>query len=127
MAMRRLQLFNEHQKTPQGTKADDPSDQDPEKVDQLPSIKAEIREYQATMNGYRYELKVNSESEMCEFAFPARKVRFHLDDIYIENPDLPILHDGILNMELRGQLEAEGLTLPETPYFPVFRLVPKEE
>jgi hypothetical protein len=125
MAMRRLHLFNEHQKTPQVLIADDPSDQDPEKGDQLPPIKG--REYEATMNGYRYVLKVNGGSEMCELAFPARKVRFHLDDIYIENPDLPILHDGILNMELRGQLEAEGLSLPETPYFPVFRLVAKEE
>ena len=126
MAMRRLHLFNEHQKTPQVLIAHDPSDQSSEKGNRQ-SIKDEIREYEVILNGYRYVLQVNGGSEMCELAFPARKVRFHLDDIYRENPDLPILHDGILNMELRGQLEAEGLTLPETPYFPVFRLVPKED
>jgi hypothetical protein len=127
MAMRRLHLFIEHQKTPQVVKADDLSDHDPEKGDERQPFKDEIRQYEAIMSGYSYMLTMDGGSEMCELVFPARMVRFHLDDIYIECPELPILHDGILNMELRGQLEAEGLTLPETPYFPVFRLVAKEE
>lgn len=123
--MRRLHLFNEHSKKHQDKEVDNPSLPDFEKGDYPMPIKEGITEYEVIMNGYRYVLTWDGESGNCEFYFPARKVQFHLDNIYVECPDLPILYDGMLNLELREQLEAEGLLLPRTPYFPGFRLIPK--
>ena len=125
MAMRRLHLFNEHAKKPQDKEVDNPSVPDFQKGDYRKPIKDGITEYEVIMDGYRYVLTLDGESELCELAFPARKVQFHLDDIYMECPDLPILHDGRLNQHLRNQIETQGLSLPKTPYFPGLRLIAK--
>jgi len=78
-----------------------------------------------TMNTERYILTVFP-SGMCKMSYPARETVFYINNIYIENEDLPILWSGRLAQHLTEKVKKElGLDLPKVPYVPMLKVEPK--
>ena len=63
---------------------------------------------------------------MCEMEYPKRSVECYIDNLFIENAELPLIKDGRLIQHLQEKVKKElGLSLPEIPYYPVLKLTPK--
>ena len=78
------------------------------------------------MNSERYVLTVYP-SGMCEMEYPKRTSEFYIDNIFIENAELPLIRDGRLIQHLQEKVKKElGLSLPEIPYYPALKLTPKD-
>ena len=64
---------------------------------------------------------------MCEMEYPKRTSEFYIDNLFIENPELPLIKEGRLVQHLAEQVKKKlGLNLPKTPYFPGLKLTPKD-
>lgn len=64
---------------------------------------------------------------MCEMKFPKRTTEFYIDNLFIENPDLPLLKEGRLVQYLVEKVKKDlGLDLPEIPYYPKLKLTQKK-
>jgi len=85
------------------------------------------KEIVMTMNNERYVLTIDTSTKMCKMEFPKRETEFYIDNIFIENPDLPLLKEGRLIQHFQEKVKKElGLSLPKTPYFPGLKLLPKD-
>lgn len=76
-------------------------------------------------NNDRYELAVNKKTESATLRIPEQLREFKLDELFIENPDLPMMLDGRLIQYFRDNLEDKGIKLPDTPYYPSLKLTQK--
>lgn len=84
------------------------------------------KEIVITMNLERYVLTVYP-SGMCEMEYPKRSVECYIDNLFIENPELPLIREGRLIQHLQDKVKIElGLSLPEIPYLPMLKLTPKD-
>jgi len=80
-----------------------------------------------TMNNERYTLTIVSSTGMCKMSYPARETEFYIDNIFIENPDLPLLKEGRLIQYLKEQVKKKlGLDLPMVPYLPMLKVELKD-
>ena len=78
-----------------------------------------------TMNNDKYILTVNKKTGASKIEYPAQVREFNIDDIFVENTDLPLLFDGRLIVYFREMLKKKGITIPPTPYYPGFKLESK--
>lgn len=77
------------------------------------------------MNTERYVLTIYP-SGMCEMEYPKRTTEFYIDNIFLENAELPLIKEGRLVLHLVEKVKKElGLDLPKIPYFPGLKLTPK--
>lgn len=87
-------------------------------------IKGDAAEEQVemTMNSDKYILTVNKKTEACKLELPAQVREFSIDNVFLDNPDLPLLFEGRLIIYFRDMLKKKGITLPPTPYFPGIKI-----
>ena len=72
---------------------------------------AKGKEIVITMNTERYVLTVYP-SGMCEMEYPKRSVECYIDNLFIENPELPLIKEGRLIQHLQEKVKKElGLSL----------------
>lgn len=84
------------------------------------------KEIVVTMNSERYVLTIYP-SGMCEMEYPKRTTEFYIDNIFLENAELPLIREGRLIQHLAEQVKKKlGFDLPKTPYFPGLKLTPKD-
>ena len=76
-------------------------------------------------NNDRYELMVNKKTGACKLRIPEQQREFKIENLFSENPDLPMMLDGRLIQYFKDKLENKGIELPETPYFPSLKLTEK--
>ncbi|MFL3663675.1 MAG: hypothetical protein ACJ04Q_06725 [Flavobacteriales bacterium] len=90
--------------------------------------KPEGTEIVVTMNNNRYVLTVQQSTGICKMKYPERETTFYIDNTFIENPELIVLHDGRLIDHLKTQMKKKGLAvnLPEVPFYPMLKLEPKD-
>ncbi|MBI2279166.1 MAG: hypothetical protein HYU68_00510 [Bacteroidetes bacterium] len=81
-----------------------------------------------TMNNDRYVLTVVQSTGFCKMKYPERVTEFYIDNIFLENPELPLIKDGRLIDYLKNQIKKKGLAvdLPQVPYVPMLKLEPKD-
>lgn len=81
-----------------------------------------------TMNNDRFVLTVEQSTGICKMKYPERETTFYIDNTFIENPELIVLHDGRLIDHLKTQMKKKGLAvnLPEVPFYPMLKLEPKD-
>lgn len=81
-----------------------------------------------TMNNDRYVLTVEQSTGFCKMKYPERVTEFYIDNIFLENPELPLIKDGRLIDYLKNQMKKKGLAvdLPQVPYVPMLKLEPKD-
>lgn len=81
-----------------------------------------------TMNNDRYVLTVVQSTGFCKMKYPERVTEFYIDNIFLENPELPLIKDGRLIDHLKNQIKKKGLAvdLPQVPYVPMLKLEPKD-
>jgi len=85
------------------------------------------KEIVITMNSEKYVLTIDTSTKMCKMEFPKRTTEFYIDNLFIENPDLPLLKEGRLIQHLQEKVKKElGLSLPEIPYYPALHITPKD-
>lgn len=89
------------------------------------SAKRKGTRYVITMNTDKYIFTLDKSTGMMKIEYPARVSEFYLANIYIENPDLPLLYDGRLNQYLQNKMKSWSVKMPKTPYEPGLKLVPK--
>ncbi|MCW8937603.1 MAG: hypothetical protein OQJ96_05865 [Flavobacteriales bacterium] len=87
-------------------------------------IKTKGTPYVITMNNDKFVFTLDKTTGMMKIEYPARVSEFYLANIYIENPELPLLFDGRLNQYLQTKMKRLGIKMPRTPYAPGLRLVP---
>lgn len=80
-----------------------------------------------TMNNDRYVLTVVDSTGICTMKYPERETKpFYIDNIFIENPELPLIKDGRLIGYLKEQVKKKlTVDLPQVPYFPMLSVIPK--
>lgn len=81
-----------------------------------------------TMNNDRYVLTVVESTGVCTMKYPERETKpFYIDNIFLENPELPLIKDGRLIGYLKEQVKKKlTVDLPQVPYFPMLKLEPKD-
>tara|TARA_R110001592_G_scaffold88299_12_gene260087 strand:- start:1358 stop:1927 length:570 start_codon:yes stop_codon:yes gene_type:complete len=81
-----------------------------------------------SMNNDRYVLSVVQSTGVCTMKYPERETKpFYIDNIFLENAELPLIREGRLIQHLAEQVKKKlGLSLPKTPYFPALKLTPKD-
>ena len=85
--------------------------------------KPEGTEIKVTMNNDQYVLTVVQSTGFCKLKYPERVVEFYIDNIFIENPELPLLKEGRLVQHLVEQVKKKlGLNLPKVPYLPMLKV-----
>lgn len=89
------------------------------------SIKQKGTRYVITMNTDKYIFTLDKSTGMMKIEYPARISEFYLANIYLENPNLPLLYDGRLNQHLQDKMKSWSVKMPKTPYEPGLKLVPK--
>lgn len=96
----------------------------PEMVDWMQEIKVKIdkeREFISNdvsvlwINGLCYEVKTEKTGYV-QVTLPEQIRTFHVDSIYFDNPDFPLIQDSLFDTKLRECLRKHGFYLPEVPY-----------
>ena len=97
---------------------------------QTPNMKEnpEGKEIVITKNNDQYVLSVVKSTGVCTMKYPERETKpFYIDNIFLENAELPLIKDGRLVLHLVEKVKKElGLALPEIPYYPALKLTPKD-
>lgn len=76
-----------------------------------------------TMNNDRFVLTVEQSTGICKMKYPERETEFYIDNIYIENPELPLIKEGRLVQYLTEKVKKElGMDLPKAPYLPMLKI-----
>lgn len=88
-------------------------------------LKQKGNRYVITMNKDKYVFTLDKATGMMKIEYPTRISEFYLANIYLENPDLPLLYDGRLNQHLQDKMKKWSVKMPKTPYEPGLKLVPK--
>ena len=90
--------------------------------------KPEGTEIKVTMNNDQYVLTVVQSTGVCKMKYPERETTFYIDNIFLENPELPLIKDGRLINHLKNQMKKKGLAvnLPQVPYLPMLKVEPKD-
>lgn len=87
--------------------------------------KPEGKEFIFTINMEEYRLTLFP-TGLCKMEYPERKTEFYIDNIYIENPDLPLLKDGRVAQHFTERVKkALNIDLPKVPYLPMLKIEPK--
>lgn len=74
--------------------------------------------------GYaRYQLSVHTPTEMCWIRYPEFVRSFKANEVYLRNPELPIIEDGRINRGVRKKISDLGIEIPDTPYELGFRVL----
>ena len=81
-----------------------------------------------TMNNDRYVLTVVQSTGICTMKYPERETKpFYIDNLFLENPELPLIKDGRLIQHLAEQVKKKlTVDLPQVPYLPMLKLEPKD-
>jgi hypothetical protein len=64
----------------------------------------------------KYSMRVNKSKEQVYLTIPKQTRMFDMEAMYINNPDLPLIQDGVLDDTVRKRLEDQGLELQKSPY-----------
>lgn len=73
----------------------------------------------------QYTLTIDPETKNCRLEYPALFREFHIYDIYLTCPELPLLYDGKLDQHFRDELSEFGVDMPDSPYISGLKLRPK--
>lgn len=79
-------------------------------------IKDELKYVDLQVNGRKYTLGYEPGSGEGLLMIPLRVVDFKISSLYIDIPELPLIDDGVANIEIRRALVELGAKLPKTPY-----------
>jgi hypothetical protein len=71
--------------------------------------------YTFWVDGLKYYAKTKPTGEL-EVTIPEQKRLFVVGNIYLDNPDFPLIQDGKFDDKLRAFLQRKGFDLPEVPY-----------
>lgn len=87
----------------------------------------EVGVVKVTMNNNndKYELSVNKKTRAGMLRIPEQLREFKLDDIFVENPDLPLLLDGRLIQNFVEKLGDHSIVIPDIPYYPGLKMTEK--
>lgn len=69
-----------------------------------------------------YQLSVHTPTKKCWIRYPEFVRSFRPEDIYLRNPELPVLEAGRINHGIRRTIGRLGIELPDTPYEPLLRI-----
>ena len=77
-----------------------------------------------TMNNDRYVLTVIASTGICTMKYPERETKpFYIDNLFIENPELPLIKEGRLINHLTEQVKKKlAVDLPQVPYLPMLKV-----
>jgi len=80
-----------------------------------------------TMNNDRYVLTVIESTGVCTMKYPERETKpFYIDNLFLENPELPLIKGGRLIGYLKEQVKKKlTVNFPQVPYLPMLKLEPK--
>lgn len=96
----------------------------PEMVDWIRGVKAKIEEERQFIsdelsifwvNGLCYQVETKKSGDV-QVTLPEQERSFHVDSMYLDNPDFPLILDSLFDEKLRACLGKHGLNLPDVPY-----------
>jgi hypothetical protein len=78
----------------------------------------DIIDYMVKVDGGEYMLRIDKKSGRCRYSSQEQAREFDdLEDLYLIVPELPIIHGGEVNRQIRQMIEDDELNdLPRTPY-----------
>lgn len=77
---------------------------------------SETRYEKLAVNHNTYELEYDPETDQGTLYLPPRWIKFSLEDIYDQLPELPALESGELDRKVRKRLEYYNIKMPPAPY-----------
>lgn len=93
-----------------------------EQLKEVGIVRAELNH-----NNERYRLTVNKNTGVATLRIPEQFREFDVEDIYVINPELPLLLDGRLLVYFQEEIEEQGVNLPPTPYYLGFKAMKDTE
>lgn len=68
------------------------------------------------IDGVKYRLRINTDANEVLLTIPTQTRAFSVKNVFLSNPDIPLVQEGLLVEELRKRLEHKGYKVPRTPY-----------